>query len=377
MTKKTFIIAGVVVIAVVVAGLTLPKILGGHKEELVAEVPPAVSVEKPHVRSIRLSSELIGTIEPDSIVYVTPLGSGEVTSVNVKTGDMVTQDQELCIIDTKQLESSKISVDTARISYQKAKNDYDRNSVLYAAGDIATADYQALADQLEVSRLQYKNAKIAYDIAKESSHITAPIAGRVESFDIKVHDMISPQTTICVISGQGGKSVTFYVSERIVKGLKAGDDITVEKSGTEHTATISEVSSMIDDESGLFKVKASIPEGEVLATGTSVKLNVISQKADQVLTVPVDSVYYEGGNAFIYTYDNGTLHKIPVTIGLEDDQYAEVKEGINADDQVVSTWTSELFDGSKVTLVDKKETETSKAQEQTADGEAETSASAQ
>lgn len=365
--KKTFIIAGAVVIAAVLAGLILPKVLGGNKEELVAEVPPTVTAEKPQIRSIELSNELIGTIEPDSIVYVAPLGSGEVTNIGVKTGDVVTAGQLLCVIDTKQVESSRITAETTRIAYEDAKKNLDRYSVLYAAGDVAEADYQSLVDKAETARLQYENAKIAYNIQLESSQVTSPIAGRVESLSINVHDMVSPQTTLCVISGEGGKAVTFYVSERIVGGLKAGDSIRVEKNGTDHTAAITEVSTMVDDSSGLFKVKASIPSGDTLATGTSVKLYVISQKAENVLTVPVDSVYYEGGNPFIYTYLDGTLKKNAVTVGLADDNYMEVKDGITADDQVVTTWTSELYDGSKVTLAVEAGEET-----QAADGTAET-----
>ncbi|MEY8355420.1 efflux RND transporter periplasmic adaptor subunit [Lachnospiraceae bacterium 54-53] len=349
--KKVLIIAGAIVIAAAAAGLILPGVLG-KKEEIVADVPPAVTVEKPEVRSIELSNELIGTIEPDSIVYVTPLGSGEITNISVQTGDGVSAGQLLCVIDTKQVESSRISAETARITYEDARKNLDRYSVLYATGDVAEADYRSLADKAEMAKLQYENAKIAYDIQLESSQITAPIAGRVESLSVKLHDMVSPQTTLCVISGDGGKAVTFYVTERVVSGLKAGDTIQVEKNGTQYGAAITEVSTMIDEESGLFKVKASVPAGENLATGTSAKLYVISQRADNVLTVPVDSVYYEGGKPFIYTYIDGILKQNEVTIGLADDAYAEVQEGITADDQVVTTWTREMFDGSRVTLAD-------------------------
>lgn len=363
--KKIFIIAGAVVIVAAVAGLILPRALEGKKEELVAEVPPAVTVEKPEIRTIELSNELIGTIEPDSIVHVTPLGAGEITSVGVKTGDMVSAGQLLCVIDTKQVESSRITSETARITYEDAKKNLDRYSVLYAAGDVAEADYQSLVDKVEMARLQYENAKIAYKIQMESSQVTAPIAGRVESFNISVHDMVSPQTTLCVISGEGGKSLTFYVPERIVGGLKAGDSIRVEKNGTDHTAAITEVSTMIDQASGLFKVKASIPDGDTLATGTSVKLYVIAQRAENVLTVPVDSVYYEGGNPFIYTYADGSLKKNAVTVGLADNEYTEIQSGIAADDQVVTTWTSELYEGSKVTLAGRNDNE-SQAEEDAA-----------
>lgn len=377
--KKVFIIAGAVVIVAAVAGLILPRMLEGKKEELVAEVPPAVTAEKPEIRTIELSNELIGTIEPDSIVHVTPLGAGEVTSVGVKTGDAVSAGQLLCVIDTKQVESSRITAETARITYEDARKNLDRLAVLYAAGDVAEADYQSLVDKTEMARLQYENAKIAYNIQTESSQVTAPIAGRVESFSVSVHDMVSPQTTICVISGEGGKSLTFYVSERIVGGLKAGATIRVEKNGTDHEASITEVSTMIDQESGLFKVKASIPNGDSLATGTSVKLYVTARRAENVLTVPVDSIYYEGGNPYIYTYANGVLKKNAVTVGLADNEYIEVQSGITADDQVVTTWTSELYDGSKVTLADEngKESETPQDTAESEGTETQTSGPAQ
>lgn len=373
MTKKNIIkIAGSVIVIAAVAGLILPRILGGDKEEIVAEVPPAVTVVKPENRTIELSSELIGTIEPDSIVYVTPLGSGEITSVGVQTGDMVTAGQLLCVIDTKQVESSRITAETARISYEDARKNLDRYTVLYQAGDVAEADYQSLVDKVQLAKLQYDNAKIGYNIQLESSQVTAPIAGRVESFNVKVHDMVSAQTTLGVISGEGGKAVTFYVPERIVNGLKTGDSIRVEKNGTDRAATITEVSSMIDQTSGLFKVKASVPDGNTLATGTSVKLYVISQRADNVLSVPVDSVYYEGGNPFVYTYVEGKLKKNAVTVGLADNSFTEIKEGIGADDQVVATWTSELYDGSTVTLAEVTNDEKQAAEGTTSDATAET-----
>ena len=125
---------------------------------------------------------------------------------------------------------------------------------------------------------------------------------------------------------------------------------------------------MIDPSSGLFKVKASIPDGAALATNMSVKLTVISQKAENVLTVPVDSVYYEGGIPYIYTYGDGLLHKNEVTVGLADSEYIEVKEGINASDLVVTTWTTEFYDGSRVTL---SENQTSEGQTSEAQTEAE------
>ncbi len=355
--KKIFIIAGAVAAVAALSVLIVSGIIG-NKEEIVVAVPPAVSAQKPQIRSIELSSDLIGTIEPSNIVYITPLGAGEITAANVQTGDVVSAGQLLCVIDTKQVESSRIAAETARITYEDARKNLDRMAVLHAAGDVADADFQSLSDKVEMARLQYENAKIGYNLQIESSQVTAPIGGKVESFNVKVHDMVSPQTILGVISGDGGTGVTFYASERIVNGLKVGDTIQIEKNGTSYEASITEVSSMVDENNGLFKVKASIPGGDALATGISVKLSVISQRAENVLTVSVDSVYYEGGNAFVYTYDSGTLKKNPVVTGLSGNGYAEIKEGITAEDMVVTTWSSELYEGAKVALAEDSTEET-------------------
>ena len=71
--KKVITIAVSVVLVAAVATLIATNVAGGKKED-VAEVPPVVAAENPELRSIEVSTELIGTIEPDSIVYVTPKG---------------------------------------------------------------------------------------------------------------------------------------------------------------------------------------------------------------------------------------------------------------------------------------------------------------
>ena len=45
-------------------------------------------------------------------------------------------------------------METARVSYEDAKSNLDRYSVLHAAGDMAEADFQKLADNVELARLQ-------------------------------------------------------------------------------------------------------------------------------------------------------------------------------------------------------------------------------
>ena len=63
----------------------------------------------------------------------------------------------------------------------------------------------------------------------EYSSISAPIGGMVESTGVEVHDTVSAQNVICVISGEGSKAVSFAVTEKIIGGLQVGDEIRIEK----------------------------------------------------------------------------------------------------------------------------------------------------
>ena len=153
-----------------------------------------------------------------------------------------------------------------------------------------------------------------------------------------------------------------------------GDPISLDKNGTDYQGTINEVSSMIDDSTGLFKVKASVENGDALPTGSTTKLSVISDRADNVLTIPVDAVYYSGGDAYVYTYDNGTVHYVPVEIGLYDSEKAQILSGINASDEIITTWSSELYEGSQVQKADPNAAADTQAADESA---AETSADAQ
>lgn len=334
-------------------------------EEVIEAVPnPTVRVEAPQAGTITLFTDLTGTVEPSDVVDVINKGSGEVLEVYVSQGDMVQKDQALYKIDNKSLEAAKITMDTARVSLNDAQTNLNRMKVLYESGDISAQNYESVVNSVELARLQYESAKLNYDIQEENTVVLAPIGGLLESFDVEVHDMMSAGAAAAVISGEGSKSISFYVSERVQKGLALGDPIDVEKNGLDYIGYITEIGSMVDSSTGLFKVKASLNEADALATGTKVKLFVTSDKAENVMTVPVDCVDYSNGNAYVYTYDGGTAHQIFFEDGLIDSEKVEVKSGLSYDDQVIVSWSKELYDGAPVNLqtteaagTDKAETE--------------------
>ena len=358
--KKGWIIGGVAVVALC---LVVGKKLMTPKQFAKGVSDPVVVAENSEIRDIELTSGLVGSVEPEDVVYVYPKAGGDVTAVNVQAGDTVKAGQLLCVIDTKQVESAKSSLDSAQLALRQAQEELSRQQVLYAGGGISEQAYQQYQDQVQSAQIQYNNAKTNYDNQISYSQVTAPISGTVELCDVKVYDTVNSGNLLCVISGEGAKVVSFSVTERIRGNLNPGDQIRGEKDGNEYTGIIYEVSTMTDSTTGLFPVKARIDESledGSLPTGSSVKLYVVAQRSDQVLSVPLDSVYYEGGNSYVYTYDSSssTLHKIQVETGLNNSDYIEIDSGLTTDDLVLTTWSSELSEGTKVRLKGSAETQT-------------------
>ena len=282
--------------------------------------------------------------------------------VNVKAGDTVTKGQVLFTIDTEQVANEKNSVDSAQVNLQEAQSDLARMQILYDGGDLSEQEYEQYTNAVKTAQLQYNSAKTSYDQQVSYSSVTAPISGKVESCSAEVYDRASTNGELCVISGEGEKKVTFYVTQRMLENLAVGDSLTVEKSGNAYNAVIDEVNTMVDDSTGMFKVEAQLADTDNnAATGSTVKLTVTTGKAENVMTIPVDAVYYSGGKAYVYLYEDGKAKKASIEVGINDDDYVEVTGGLSADDLVVSTWSNNLYEGADIQLAGSGESADSQA----------------
>ena len=371
---KKGIIVGVAVAAVICAAV-LPRFMG-NQQFAEAVALPVMETAYPRVGDIRLTTSLIGKVEPSDVVYIYPKAAGDVTAVNVKAGDIVTEGQVICTIDTKQVETAKSSMDAAALTLREAQDELARQQILYNSGGISVQAYEQYRNKADSARIQYEQAEFTYKTQLEYSQITAPISGLVEICDMEVFDTVSQSNLICVISGQGERVVSFSATERIRGYLGEGDEVEVEKEGVAGSGTIYEVSTMADSTTGLYKVKARLQDGGIFPTGSEVKLHVVSEKTEDAMTIPVDSVYYDDGKPYVYTCDNGPVHKVFIETGIYDSETIEVLSGLTMEDQVITTWSSELYEGAQVRVLGEEARDSSPAEAQTPE-EAQTQTTAQ
>lgn len=330
---------------------------GGFPGADVTDQEDSVLVEKPFYGDIRITTDLTGTLESSEEVSIYAKASGDVTSVHVQAGEWVTVGQILFEIDTEQVETAKNTMDSAEISMSEAKNNLNRQQILYDNGDLSERDYEQCVNQAKTAELQYESAKLAYEKQLEYSSITSPITGRVESCSADLYDRVSPNQQLCVITGEGNKKISFYATQRMLEQVSVGDELTIKKNGKEYSAEVTEINTMVDSQTGLFEVEAQMEDTEEVAVGSTVKLSLVTQKAENVMLIPLDAVYYSGGDSFVYLYEDGIVRIAPVTVGLEDSEYAEIQSGLKGEEQVIVTWTSNLYEGAKVKLIESADEE--------------------
>lgn len=359
-------------------------------EEAVETTPlPTVSVTRPETASIGIETSLIGQMVPGDLYYVTPKAAGEIREIYVEQGDFVEEGDPICEIDNqKQIDAAKISLDSAQVSvdtYQDsvatAKTNLDRMAALLNTGDISSQTYEqtkAAYDQavagLEGAKLQLEAAQLQYDTQVEYATVTAPVSGKIESESMEINALAAQSTQLCVISGDSAKKVQFGVTDRLLPAFSLGETIRVEKQGETYEGTISSISTMVSAASGLYPLEASVADNGAIPAGASVKVYFTSEKAEDVLTVPTDAVYYDGGKNYVYTVseiskeelsDSGSgtvatvmegntpaeVHKIEVETGLSDGDRTEIRSGISQEDTVILTWTNQLYEGAQVQVL--------------------------
>lgn len=410
-SKKKIVIPIVILVVLgIAAAIAIPRVMQAvNREAPQLEAPVSVSVDTPGIGEITLQTQLTGIIEPGEMVYAIPKMSGEVTRTYFEPGDQVKAGQVLCTISDDairpQVEQAQAGVsiaqanvsmvgggateqqvvqlqaqlDSAKATLDEAELGLSRTQELFEAGAVPQQTLEQAQKGYDMAKLQYESAEKAYQLTTEKvigenlaaakaqlkqaqaglksaqkqleyTRVTAPISGVIERKMVSAHDMASPQNPVYVISSKNQMTVTFSVSEDNMKHMQVGDTLTVEKGGKTYQGEVLEISTMVDQQTGLFEIKGSIEGAEDLYTGSTVKVTATTQRVEDAMVVPLDVVYYQAGQPYVYLAAEGQAKKTFIETGLYDAEKIQVTGGLTKESALITTWSSQLKDGIKIEL---------------------------
>ena len=330
------------------------------KEEVEGKALPTVTCISMEKGDIAVKEELLGEVSAKEQFRLLSKISGEVLEIDKENGSEVKKGERIALLDNqKQIDAAKYSLEQAKAQAQVTRDSRDRLATLKESGDISVQDFEAADAQAKAAEAQAKAAKLNYDTQVEFSEITAPSDGILQN-SILVKGAFIPQgTQLATLMGAGSQQVLFSATEELVKNLSVGQNIMLEKGKESYPGTITEISSVLLPETGLFPVKAEV-ENTDFPEGSKAKISLTKDSRSSVNILPLNVLYYENGEAFVYVFEGtdgneGLLRKKKVELGLSGEESAEILSGLSEEDKVVSSWNNEMFDGAKVRLQDKKD----------------------
>lgn len=375
--KKGVKIVIVLLILLGVAFLVGRRVLKPKEEVEHTQLPLAtgISVEK---GDLSITESLVGTIEASEQYALASKVSGEVLEIYAENGAELKKGDKIARLDNqKQIDAAKYTLEQAEAQAKAASDARNRLASLQASGDISAQDFESADAQAKAAEAQVKAAKLNYDTQVEFATITAPADGVLQN-SILVKDAMIPQgTQIASLMGNGKQQLVFSVTEELMKNLSLGQEVKVEKGQEQYTGSITEISGVMNAQTGLFTVKANL-DNSSLPEGSRVKLTVTKDSRTGVNLLPLSVIYYDNGSPYVYLLEkgegeNGTIKKQFIELGLQGEEKVEILSGLSEKDLVVSSWNNEMYDGAKVRL-NSSETEASSDEKTTGETDSSTAA---
>lgn len=175
-----------------------------------------------------------------------------------------------------------------------------------------------------------------------------------------------------VVENYGEFYASFTVGKYDLLDLKVGQPATVSSLDKIYDAEVSYVSATASASSGLdissitssltggsagssssapIKVKIKNPD-EKIVIGFDVDIQINTEKIENVLTIPVETVFTDAGENYVFVYnaEKKTVSKRAVTLGIGSDTVYEVLDGVKSGEQIVMNPKTALQDGDKIAV---------------------------
>jgi len=344
------LIAVVVIAAAAVAYAARTKGNGNGEDEKGPEIPTlAASID-----DVQVVVREVGTVEPEVKVEIKSNLSGRVVDLPVRAGDVVTKGQLIARIEpdinqAQNLLAVRNQAEAATIDLDDAKQDYDAKRKLFENGLIS----------VEVNR----QAETRYRQAQQTQNEARDKIGLVEASGIPIGDnprqvvnIVSPMNGVIIerpvelgetVTGSGSfnaGTVISTVADLSTMQVKAGiNEVDIGKIhlGQETRITLDAFprvlfkgminriapAARLDNQVKVFDVEIALEElGRELRTGMTANIEIRGEIREQVLTVPIESVFVRGEEEMVYIQRETPLPK-KIAETEDDDEGEEDSEG--------------------------------------------------
>jgi hypothetical protein len=164
---------------------------------------------------------------------------------------------------------------------------------------------------------------------------------------LNVGSVIRPNQEVIMLPDTSDMVATVKVNEALVGRVKPGQraEVTVDAAqGKRFTGTVESIGIMAqsggwrDPNVREYEVRIDLDlteEAHGLKPSMRAEARLILMEVEETLAVPVQAVFSEGPNQFVYLTDGRRFRQTPVQVGRRSDVFAEVRDGLKSGDKVL------------------------------------------
>lgn len=374
--------------------------------------PAGVKVKIAAVENTSIQQEVYtsGTVVPVQQQQVTVMAPSKVAKVFVHTGDAVKTGQTLVQMDTTladaQVAQAKAGVNTAQTNLSAAQKTLETlksvqaasvmsqntslpsplapSFVLQESSSVPTFEMQMDAaatvsgnasqqgsdpglQQAEAAvsqaqaMLQQANEGLKVAQAQRAQNVyTASIAGTVLELNAQDGSMAPLESPLVVVGDLSKLQVSAQLNEVDAGKVQLGQKVKITSKVLGTTPIAGTISEIAPQAVSKVSVQGNTPPSvgvkidlqnvpPELKPGFTVDLNIATASKDNILAIPQEALFQEGGKSFVFQVINNILSKTEVSLGIANEALQEITSGLKAGDLVVLNPTAQLANGLPVT----------------------------
>jgi RND family efflux transporter MFP subunit len=328
-----------------------------------AQGPPSIPVKIEMARSVPISdsTEYVATLKSRDSAIIMPQVEGQITEIEVRSGDHVARGTLLMEIDPTKQEATVNSQEHNRAAQEAnlkwAQEQYDRASALAEAGVVSKQDLDQARSARDSAQAQLRALDAQVKEQQVQLHyyrVAAPTNGIVGDIPVRVGDRVTTTTVLTTVDKPGSLEAYVYVPVERSSQLKMNMPVGIVNGEGNVLADsrISFISPQVDNTTQTVLIKARIANNEdKLRNLQFIRARVI-WGIHQGPVVPILAVSRLGGLyfAFVAEEQNGKLvaHQKPLRVGEMVGNDYVVLDGIKPGDKVIVSGTQYLVDGAPV-----------------------------
>ncbi|GAB4245210.1 MAG: hypothetical protein Kow00109_21220 [Acidobacteriota bacterium] len=333
----------------------------------------AVTVRAYRVKQRPISSYIIANTTLEAVREVTVYSrvSANVVELFAEEGDIVRQGQLLCRLEDREirneLEQAEIAVRQAEVSLEQAQvrarlseASFQRAKTLFEQGLMSQEEFDQVRLQNDTDALALTNAQRQVEAARarleaaqiqlDYTTVESPINGVVTQRLIDVGDRVNMNEVLFTIQEFPPLWARIYVPERYLPSLRIGEETLVRFDslpGREFRGRIKLISPTVDANTGTVKVTVELNNtSNVLRPGMFGTVYIATETRPNAVVVPKKAVVRERDQNYVYVInEDNTVTRRQVQLGLAEEDYVEITQGVQAGEAVVTVGVETLNDG--------------------------------